>query len=133
MGKFKQFCTKVKSQLTSLPKWKIHDPPREFWQQPPGEVPEDVLSEGILKCAPEGEERLHVWGKVSYKVPVPIRSCKKVDDGQLIITHENMRDLGEGWWWCVNCGETHTPGTGRSMTIYQRQDECDEGDDDDDG
>lgn len=132
MGKLlRGFYTKVKSHFTSIHrKWRIHDPSREFWQKPPGEVPEDVLSEGIFKCAPEGEERLHVWGKVSYKVPVTIRGCKLEDNGQLVVTHENMRDLGEGYWLCGDCGECHMPGSGRSMTIYQCNN-WDEGDEED--
>lgn len=135
MGKFRRFYTKVKSHFISLsnskPEWIVEPSNEDTWYPPPREVDEEAIAIAMQLALPE--DRIQVWGKVSFHVPISHRDCSKVDSGQVMVTHNLMADLGEGHWYCHTCGLVRTPGQGRYVTVYEKIDGSEwEGDDEDD-
>lgn len=126
MGKFKYFIKALRQawRAPATPSDKVGwtstpsiDP---SWHPPPKSVPIDALEVAILMANPE--DSIHVWGKIDFKVPLSNRSCKKYDDGQIIVTHERMMDLGNGDWLCRDCGIFRAPGSGRFVTVFEKLD-----------
>jgi hypothetical protein len=126
MSRFREVFNKLKGKLFPSQanlQWKVTPITEDSWRLPPKEVTEEAMSHAILLSEPG--DTIHVWGKVTFKVPLPMRGCKAIDNGEIFVTHESMHNLGEGNWHCRDCGLCRMPGTGTCVTVFQGEDEGD--------